>query len=47
MVASGILIAFSDVLTTVHLNTQFSDGYFILSIQKLPVQSPKSRNVKG
>ena len=42
MVASGILIAFSDVLTTVRLNAQFSDVYFILSIQKSPVQSPKS-----
>ena len=47
MVASGILIAFSDVLTTVRPKTQFSDGYFMPSNQKSPVQSPKSRKKEG
>ena len=47
MVASGILIAFSDVLTTVRPKTQFSDGYFILTTQKSPVQSLKSRKKEG
>ena len=47
MVASGILIAFSDVLTTVRPKTQFSDGYFMHSNPKSPVQSPKSRKKEG
>ena len=47
MVASGILIAFSDVLTTVRPKTQFSDGYFMPSTQKPPVQSLKSRKKEG
>ena len=47
MVASGILIAFSDVLTTVRPKTQFSDGYFIPSNQISPVQSLKSRKKEG
>ena len=47
MVASGILIAFSDVLTTISPKTQFSDGYFIPSNQKSLVQSPKSRKKEG
>ena len=47
MVASGILIAFSDVLTTIRPKTQFSDGYFVLSMQKSPVQGSKSRKKEG
>ena len=33
--------------TTVRPKTQFSDGYFMPSNQKLPVQSPKSRKKEG
>ena len=33
--------------TTVRPKTQFSDGYFIPSTQKSPVQSPKSRKKRG
>ena len=33
--------------TTVRPKTQFLDGYFMPSIQKSPVQSPKSRKKEG
>ena len=33
--------------TTIRPKTQFSDGYFMPSNQKTPIQSPKSRNKEG